>query len=121
AENLRFVCAIHGLDAVGVSEALDRVGLDPSSRERVRTFSQGMRQRVAVARVLVRDPDLVLLDEPYAGLDESSKDVVDAMIAELAAAGRTVVVATHDPVRGGRADRVVTVDGGRVREPGGHR
>ena len=121
AENLRFVCAIHGVDPSAVDRALDRVGLEPASRERVRTFSQGMRQRVAVARVLVRRPDLVLLDEPYAGLDEASKDVVDGMIAELAAAGRTVVVATHDPVRGGRADRVVIMDAGRVREAGGLR
>jgi heme ABC exporter ATP-binding subunit CcmA len=121
AENLRFTCAIHGLDPSGVGAALDRVGLDAGSRDRIRTFSQGMRQRVAVARVLVRHPDLVLLDEPYAGLDEASKDVVDGMIAELAGAGRTVVVATHDPVRGGRADRVLSMDGGQVREAGAGR
>jgi heme ABC exporter ATP-binding subunit CcmA len=121
AENLQFVCAIHGLDPAGVAPALDRVGLEPGSRERVRTFSQGMRQRVAVARVLLRRPELVLLDEPYAGLDEASKDVVDAVIAELGGDGGTVVVATHDPVRGGRADRVLLMDGGQVREAGASR
>jgi heme exporter protein B len=61
-----------------------------------------MRQRVAVARALIRRPELLLLDEPYAGLDETSKDVVDRAIEASRAEGRTVMLATHDPARGPR-------------------
>jgi ABC-type lipoprotein export system ATPase subunit len=74
-----------------------------------------MRQRVAVARALIRRPDLLLLDEPYAGLDEASKDVVDEAVAEAAARGGTVLLATHDPLRGRRADRTVTMESGALR------
>jgi heme exporter protein A len=115
AENLRFACAIHGVDASGVDGALARVGLAGAAGDRVRTYSQGMRQRVAVARALVRRPDLLLLDEPYAGLDEASKDVVDEAIAEAAARGATVLLATHDPLRGERADRTVIMESGVLR------
>jgi heme ABC exporter ATP-binding subunit CcmA len=113
-ENLRFVCSLHGLRADGIGEALARVGLAGVAGDRVRSYSQGMRQRVALARALVRDPELLLLDEPYAGLDEESKDVVDATIESATARGRTVVLATHDPLRGRRAGRTVTMQSGRV-------
>src|SRR5439155_20513112 len=68
-ENLRFACALYGADPAGISDALERVGLVEAADERVHGYSQGMRQRVAVARALLRRPELLLLDEPYAGLD----------------------------------------------------
>jgi heme exporter protein A len=114
AENLRFACALFDLDTRRIASALDRVGLSDAANDRVRTFSQGMRQRVAVARALIRRPELLLLDEPYAGLDEPAKDVVDEAIAEAHADGRTVVVATHDPTRGTQATRILFMDGGRL-------
>jgi heme ABC exporter ATP-binding subunit CcmA len=114
AENLRFTCAIHELPDAGVGEVLDRVGLADVAGERVRGFSQGMRQRVAVARALLRRPQLLLLDEPYAGLDTEAKDVVDEAITEARSAGRTVMVATHDQSRGGLATRTVFMDGGMI-------
>jgi heme exporter protein A len=114
-ENLRFVCTLHGLDPAVIASALDEVGLADVAGERVRAYSQGMRQRVAVARVLVRRPELLLLDEPYAGLDESAKDVVDRTIEAARAEGRTVILATHDPTRGGVASRTLVMDGGRIR------
>lgn len=114
AENLRFACALHGLDPAGVPEALERVGLTDAASERVGAFSQGMRQRVAVARALLRRPELLLLDEPYAGLDAGAKDVVDGAIRAAADEGRTVVLATHDPTRGTLARRTVHMDGGRI-------
>jgi heme ABC exporter ATP-binding subunit CcmA len=118
AENLRFACVMTGAPAAGVPDALDRVGLADVADERVRGFSQGMRQRVAVARVLLREPALLLLDEPYAGLDTSARDAVDGAVAEAKAAGRTVILATHDPTRGDLATRTVVMDGGRlVEEP----
>jgi heme ABC exporter ATP-binding subunit CcmA len=114
-ENLRFACTLFGCDPGGVGSALERVGLPDVAAERVRGFSQGMRQRVALARVLLRSPDLLLLDEPYAGLDEDAKDLVDEVIASTAARGGTVILATHDPSRGTSASRTLRMDGGRVR------
>jgi heme ABC exporter ATP-binding subunit CcmA len=118
AENLRFACAMTDAPRAGVPDALDRVGLLDVADERVRGFSQGMRQRVAVARALLREPQLLLLDEPYAGLDTSARDAVDHAIADARAAGRTAIVATHDVTRGSLATRTVVMDGGRlVSEP----
>jgi heme exporter protein A len=114
AENLRFACTLYGLDPKAVGPALDRVGLGPAVGDRVRGFSQGMRQRVAVARALLRRPDVLLLDEPYAGLDDAAKDVVDRAIVEAQGEGRTVVLATHDPGRGAMAGRTLHLDRGRI-------
>jgi heme exporter protein A len=117
AENLRFACNIHGVPAAGVPEALERVGLAEVAAERVRGFSQGMRQRVAVARVLLRDADLLLLDEPYAGLDAEAGRLVDEAVREARERGRTVVLATHDVTRGGLATRTLFMDRGRLLPP----
>jgi len=118
AENLRFACAMTGAPRDRVLETLDRVGLGDVAGERVRGFSQGMRQRVAVARVLLREPQLLLLDEPYAGLDTSARDAVDRAMDEAREAGRTVMVATHDVTRAALATRTMVMDGGRlVAEP----
>jgi heme exporter protein A len=113
-ENLRFACALYELEPGGVPAVLDRVGLLDAADERVRGYSQGMRQRLAVARALLRTPDLLLLDEPYAGLDAEAKDVVDQAIREAGVAGRTVILATHDPSRGEMAARTVFMEGGRL-------
>jgi heme exporter protein A len=113
-ENLRFVRTLYDLPSAGVDAALERVGLANVADDRVRGYSQGMRQRVAVARALLRRPEVLLLDEPYAGLDEEGKELVDTAIVEAAAGGRTVVLATHDPTRGGMADRTVSMDAGRL-------
>jgi heme exporter protein A len=118
AENLRFACAMTDRPAAGVGDALERVGLEDVADERVRGFSQGMRQRVAVARALLRSPELLLLDEPYAGLDTEARDAVDRAVVEAREAGRTVLLATHDVGRGSIATRTVVMDGGRlVEEP----
>jgi heme exporter protein A len=113
-ENLRFSCSLFGIPTSGIRQVLERVGLDQAADERVRGYSQGMRQRVAVARALLRKPDLLLLDEPYAGLDAEAKDLVDQAVLEAQQEGRTVVVATHDPTRGAMATRTVHMDGGRL-------
>jgi heme exporter protein A len=113
-ENLRFTAAMYGIDGPRIDEALSRVGLTGAAGERVRGYSAGMRQRVAVARALLRSPDLLLLDEPYAGLDAEAKAVVDQAVLEAQAEGRTVVLATHDPTRGEMAGRTLHMDGGRI-------
>jgi ABC-type multidrug transport system ATPase subunit len=77
---------------------LERFGLWTARHERVGLLSRGMVQRLALCRTLLHDPDLVLLDEPYAGLDAAGAELLDAELDTLAAA-RTLVVATHEPER----------------------
>jgi heme exporter protein A len=113
-ENLRFWCRLYGIDDPPVDEVLERVELGHDADARVAGYSQGMRQRVAVARALLRGAELLLLDEPYAGLDDAAKAIVDGLITETNARGGTVILATHDRTRGGGAHRTIYVDGGRI-------
>ena len=80
-------------------ELLDAVGLKHRRMDRVRTFSRGMTQRVSIARALVHEPDIVLLDEPYAGLDPHAASVFDSLI-ESVREGRTFCMVSHDPEKG---------------------
>lgn len=114
AENLRLWCRLLGLDTQSVDGALDRVGLLEVSGERVRGFSQGMRQRIAIARTILRRPELLLLDEPYTGLDAEARHAVDDLLRATVGEGRTVVLATHHDAPEGLALRTLHVDGGRV-------
>jgi ABC-type multidrug transport system ATPase subunit len=114
AENLGFSCALHGLDPALVPEALERVGLAGAAGERVSGFSHGMRQRVAVARTMLRRAELLLLDEPYAGLDGDAREVVDQVVVAARDAGRTVLLATHEPTRAGLATRTIVLEAGRL-------
>lgn len=114
AENLRFGCALHGADPKGVPAVLDRVGLAAVGVDRVRGFSQGMRQRLALARLLLREPSIMLLDEPWAGLDEQAKQLVDDVIGEAAREGRTVLLASHDVTRLDVPAKNVRMAGGRL-------
>ena len=81
-----------------VGMVLERFGLWERRHERVSAYSRGMAQRLALARALLHEPSLVLLDEPYASLDEAAADVLDAELAGLRGE-RTVVVASHQPER----------------------
>jgi len=114
AENLELWCRLLGVARDAVQPALERVGMLEVAGERVRAFSQGMRQRVAVARTIVRRPELLLLDEPYTGLDAEARHAVDDLIRETVRDGRTVVVATHHPIADSIARRELTLDGGRI-------
>jgi ABC-type multidrug transport system ATPase subunit len=114
AENLRFACSLYGLDPALVPDALERVGLSEVAAERVRGFSQGMRQRLAVGRAVMRTPDLLLLDEPYAGLDAEAREAVDRLVRETREDGRTVLLATHDVTRQSVVTRTLFMDGGRI-------
>jgi len=116
-ENLLFYAGMYGLDdAEALCEAwLDRVALTDARDRPVRLFSRGMEQRLALARALVHDPALILLDEPWSGLDAAAADWLGELLLELRSRGRTVVVATHDFQRGlGVADRAVIVHRGRL-------
>jgi len=81
-----------------IGALLERFGLWEARHQRVGSFSRGMQQRLALCRVLLHGPELLLLDEPHAGLDASAQTLVDDLLAESAGA-RTLVVASHDPER----------------------
>ncbi|HKG50407.1 MAG TPA: ABC transporter ATP-binding protein [Actinomycetales bacterium] len=114
AENLRFTCALYGLDPRAVPGALAMTGLDAVGDVRVGAFSQGMRQRLALARAAMRDADLLLLDEPYAGLDVDARAIVDDLLTRARTLGRTVLLASHEAPADGLVDRAVELDAGRV-------
>ena len=120
-ENLRFVCALYGASTDRVGATLERVGLEDVASVRVSGFSQGMRQRLALARALVRRPDLLLLDEPYAGLDPEARGLVDDLVEEGRRWGQTVLLASHEPPPAGLVDRTVRMSAGRTERGAGAR
>lgn len=122
-ENLGFALRMAGLtaDATAIRNALVEVGLGHEHHERVRGFSSGMRRRVALARLLLRPPDLLLLDEPYASFDVEGIERVNAFASSVAAAGGIVLVATHDLRRAEPIlHREARLENGRVVEERGH-
>ncbi len=123
-ENLTFALRAARVPVGAVAPVLDRLGLAGRlASTRVGSLSSGQRRRVALSVLAARAPALWLLDEPHAGLDQSGRDVLDQMVAEAAAAGAAVVVASHEPARASvLAHRRVSMAGGRVLDqapPGG--
>ncbi|MEP7023030.1 MAG: ABC transporter ATP-binding protein [Actinomycetota bacterium] len=118
AENLRFACDLYGLDPRLAGAALEQTGLYEVAGVRASSFSQGMRQRLALARCLMRKPALILLDEPYAALDTDARIVVDSLLTTARVTGQTVIVASHEAPPGRLVDREVTMDAGRILTPG---
>lgn len=100
-ENLEFYGGLYGIadPHARALELLDAVGLKHRRLDYVRTFSRGMVQRVSIARALMNDPDVVLLDEPYSGLDPHAAEVFDSLISEVRE-DRTFVMVSHDFYRG---------------------
>jgi heme exporter protein A len=108
-ENLQFFGRMYDLDnlAARVESALNMVGLWPVRSELLRAFSRGMQQRLAIARAILHQPELLLLDEPHTGLDQDASGILDDLLEEVASQGRTVVMTSHDLARAHRlADRV---------------
>ena len=101
AENLIFSQRMSGVSADGtrIAEALENVGLSHVATQRVRGFSAGMRRRLGLARLLLRPPQLLLLDEPYASFDQDGIDVVNEFAARTARNGGVVLLTTHDMAR----------------------
>ena len=100
-ENLQFFGRIYGLpDLDGrIKEVLELVDLYKRRGDLVRTYSRGMAQRLAIARSVIHDPAILLLDEPYTGLDQDASAMLDGVLKQIAAQGRTVVMTSHDLVR----------------------
>jgi heme exporter protein A len=116
-ENLRFFARLYGLaDAEErIPRLLERVGLERRKFDPVRSFSRGLHQRLGIARVMLHDPSVILLDEPYTGLDANAVDVLNQILDEAARSGKTIILTTHDFDQGLRAaTRAVIVDRGKV-------
>ena len=100
-ENLRFYARMYNIPdyEVRITEVLEMVGLEARRRDLVRTYSRGMQQRLAIGRAVLHDPDVVLFDEPYTGLDQDASSMLDEVLQTVAAKGRTVVMTSHDLAR----------------------
>ena len=97
-ENLRFYARLYGIlrYELRITQVLEMIGLEPRRRDLVRTFSRGMQQRLAIGRAILHDPDVILFDEPYTGLDQDASSVLDNILKNVGGQGRTVVMTSHD-------------------------
>jgi heme exporter protein A len=100
-ENLRFYGRMYGIIDLEprITEVLEMVGLENRRKDLIRTFSRGMQQRLAIGRAVLHDPDVMLFDEPYTGLDQDASTMLDEVLKTVAAQGRTVVMTSHDLAR----------------------
>jgi len=105
-ENLRFQARLHGVDEARVAVVLDAVGMGARADDPVSELSRGMVQRVAAARAVLHDPPLLLLDEPWAGLDPAAVELLEPVVGR--GSGKTRVVVTHD-VAGGLREADTTL------------
>lgn len=115
-QNLEFFARLYGMaKGTSVADALDSAGLADRSDDQVLSFSRGMRQRLALERSLLHRPRLVLLDEPFTGLDDRAVGLVSARLRRLAADGAIVVLATHDlDLADNLITRMAVVESGRL-------
>ena len=98
-----------------VANALRTVGLLARQLDPVRTFSRGMTQRLTLARATLHGPDVLLFDEPYTGLDQEASQLLDDLLRQEAARGRTILMITHDLVHGlNLCDRIAVLSRGRI-------
>jgi heme ABC exporter ATP-binding subunit CcmA len=121
-ENLRYFASLYpGRDCLAPADVLGQVGLDPALNRPLGHYSQGMRQRTSLARVLISSPELLLLDEPFSNMDvESARQMVE-LLARFRQSDRTIVLTTHQrELAAPIADWVLTLHAGRVAslEPG---
>lgn len=100
-ENLQFYARMYGIanHQSRITEVLQMVGLESRRKDLVRTFSRGMQQRLAIGRAVIHNPEVMLFDEPYTGLDQDASEMLDEVLRSVAAKGRTVVMTSHDLAR----------------------
>lgn len=100
-ENLTHYARLYRLPQANmiISELIQSVGLEKSQHQMVRTYSRGMQQRLSIARSLLHDPEVLLLDEPYTGLDKQGAQFLDKRLQSLHQQGKTIFLAAHRPHR----------------------
>lgn len=115
-ENLRYFAGLYGLHDDGVCRiAMQMVGLDPELSRRVGQYSQGMRQRLSLARAVLHDPELILLDEPFSNVDVNSGRAMAVVLGHLRDRGKTIFVVTHQAaLMEGIADEFVHMAAGQI-------
>jgi ABC-type multidrug transport system ATPase subunit len=115
-ENLRYFAGLYGISSDGrCREAIAAVKLDPDLDRPVGQYSQGMRQRMSLARALLNDPTLLLLDEPFSNVDARSAKEMAALLAQLRDQGKTIFVVTHQPALVERAaNEFVAMEMGKI-------
>jgi heme exporter protein A len=114
-ENLHFSAAMLGLDDADVGGALERVGLAPFAHQRARGFSAGMQRRLALARLLLIRPRILLLDEPYSNLDAAGIALMNSVITDARRSGGAALLVLHELApSAGLLDRVETIVDGRI-------
>ena len=106
--------ALSYLLILAIEELLDFVQLNGRRESKVEPLSGGMKRRLTIARALVNDPELLLLDEPTTGLDDAARREVERMILDAGAGGRTLVIATHHPIAPELGARVVSMRDGSI-------
>ena len=119
AENLQFACRMLGKAPVGIPAVLERVGLAREAHDVVRTFSAGMQRRLSLARLLLQQPRLLLLDEPYNNFDPAGIALVNEVVRETRAGGGAAMIVLHDRhSAAGILDRLVRLKAGVVEADG---
>ena len=116
-ENLLFFCRLYGLDdhEGRIKQGLERVGLAKRGGDLVRTYSRGMLQRLSIARALLHDPQVLLMDEPYTGLDQDAAITLDNLMRDAHTDGHTIVMTTHELDRAATlAERAIILTRGTV-------
>jgi heme exporter protein A len=114
-ENLRFYAQLLGLptDDNFLMQRIDQVGLTGREQDPVRNYSRGMQQRLALARAVLHDPEILLLDEPFTGLDQPGSDFLKRYLLQAHSGGKTCLMAIHDAQLGFElADRLIVIDKG---------
>lgn len=117
-ENLRFFAQLYGLDDPDqrLAAALATVGLNERLDQRVGSFSRGMKQRLAIARAILHDPSILLLDEPFTGLDAKASAALHHLVRRLRQEGRTCILVTHRlDEADGLVDRLLVIERGQWR------
>jgi ABC-2 type transport system ATP-binding protein len=114
-ENLQFAARLYGVERQRVDEVIQLVGLSTRTNEKVKNYSNGMKQRLLIARALLSDPEIIFLDEPTKGLDPGISRVIRNIIIELARKGITVFLTTHYMEEADQlCDRVAIIHGGKL-------
>ncbi len=118
-ENLQFFSRLYNLPKNEtenrITDLLAQVGLSKRGHDRVRTFSRGMQQRLSIARALLHNPDILLFDEPYTGLDQDASAILDSLLKIAYSGGRTILMSTHDLGRAATlSGRVIILSRGTV-------